>query len=297
GPGACPLSGEETFPVKFAHETKNRSDGQLVGKRICPHCRSEDTLMFIGTRAATVASVAIDELFGSTLNNDPKLLAFTDSVQDASHRAGFFSARTYRFTLRTALQRVIDEAGDAGLPLSNAGRQLLNYWSQEGPGRPGSLRQTIATIIPPDIREYQPYLNYRNSLGSDEPPPVFRDDIVKRLNWEVVSEFGLMQTHGRTMESQCSATLGWDPMCVRQLAESLKERLPGVSPILADIDARQFEVWIYGVLQRQRLRGGIYHPYLDSYAASNYWGKYPFGRLVQGREIFPSAGKYSPRLM
>ena len=31
--------------------------------------------MFLGARAATTASVAIDEVFGSLLNNDPKLLA------------------------------------------------------------------------------------------------------------------------------------------------------------------------------------------------------------------------------
>src|SRR6266571_495263 len=69
-------------------------------------------------QSATLSSVAIDELFGSVLNSDPKLLAFTDSVQDASHRAGFFTARTYAFTFRTALQHVIDDAGPAGVPLT-----------------------------------------------------------------------------------------------------------------------------------------------------------------------------------
>jgi len=298
GPGPCPLTGEATFPVKFEHHPESRHDGQRTCKRICPHCQAEDSLMFIGTRAATVASVAMDELFGSTLNNDPKLLAFTDSVQDASHRAGFFSARTYRFTLRTALQHVIDEEGDAGLPLANVAEALLEYWSHPGPGRPGSLRETIATIIPPDIREYKPYLDYRNSVSSDdEPPSQLRDDIVRRLNWEVISEFGLMHTHGRTMESQCSATLGWDPAVITQLVGSLKTRLPGISPSLAAIDNRLYELWIYGVLHRSRLRGGLHHAFLDDYAIKNYWGKYPFGKAVPGREVYPSAGKYRPRLL
>lgn len=98
---------------------------------------------------------------GPVLNNDPKLLAFTDSVQDASHRAGFFSARTFHFTLRTALQRVIDEAGASGLPLGVIGARLLDYWSEPVPGRPGSLREAISTLLPPDLREYPPYLDYR----------------------------------------------------------------------------------------------------------------------------------------
>lgn len=297
GPGPCPLTGEATFPVKFEHHPDTRKDGLRTSKRVCPHCLSEDTLMFIGSRAATIASVAMDEIFGSTLNNDPKLLAFTDSVQDASHRAGFFSARTYRFTLRTALQHAIDEEGDAGLPLANVANALLDYWSQPLPGRPGSIREIIATIMPPDIREYQPYLNYRNSHSSDEPPERLRDEITARLSWEVVSEFGLMQTHGRTMESQCSATLGWDPMVISQLVESLKTRLPGISPTLAAVDSSCFEVWIYGLLHRSRLRGAMYHPFLDAYAKNNFWGKYPFGKAVPGRETYPSAGKYRPRLL
>ncbi|MEH6628801.1 MAG: DEAD/DEAH box helicase [Motiliproteus sp.] len=297
GPGPCPLSGEATFPVKFEHHPETRNDGLKTSKRVCPHCLSEDTLMFIGSRAATVASVAMDELFGSTLNSDPKLLAFTDSVQDASHRAGFFSARTYRFTLRTALQHTIDEEGDAGLPLARAAEALLDYWSQPEAGRPGSLRETIATIIPPDIREYKPYLDYRNSASADEPSPQLREDIVRRLNWEVISEFGLMQTHGRTMESQCSATLGWDPAVITQLAGALKTRLPGISPSLAAIDEGLYELWIYGVLHRSRLRGGLYHAFMDDYATKNYWGKYPFGKAIAGREVYPSAGKYRPRLL
>lgn len=297
GPGPCPLSGETTFPVNFVHHPETRNDGLRTSKRVCPHCLSEDTLMFIGSRAATVASVAMDELFGSTLNNDPKLLAFTDSVQDASHRAGFFSARTYRFTLRTALQHAIDEEGDAGLPLARAAEALLEFWGQSKPGRPGSVREAIATIIPPDIRKYKPYLDYRNSSSADDPPPQLKEDIVRRLNWEVLSEFGLMQTHGRTMESQCSATLGWDPAVISQLAEALKTRLPGISPILAEIDERYFELWIYGVLHRSRVRGGLYHAFLDEYATKNYWGKYPFGKAIAGREVYPSAGKFRPRLV
>ena len=84
------------------------------------------------------------------LNNDPKLLAFTDSVQDASHRAGFFTARTYHFTFRTALQHVIDAAGADGLPLEEAGQRLLEHWSQDRPGFPGPGR-ALEALLPPDL--------------------------------------------------------------------------------------------------------------------------------------------------
>ncbi len=298
GPGQCPLTGEATFPVKVAHERRQReSDNQWYGVRRCPHCQAEDSLMFIGSRAATVASVAIDEVFGSTLNNDPKLLAFTDSVQDASHRAGFFSSRTYHFSFRTALQHVIDEAGDTGLPMSEVGSALLDYWSQPEPGRPGSEREVMATLIPPDLREYGAYLAFRNDPTATTPSPSLRQAFIERLNWEATSEFSLMVTHGRTMEGQASAALGWDLSIVADTVTNLRQRLPGISPALEPISDTAFMQWVLGILHRARLKGALYHPYLDPYARQNYWGKYPFGKTVDGRETYPPAGKYKPRML
>ena len=69
----------------------------------CPYCESVSSLFILGSRAATLSAVAIDQLFNSQFNDDAKLIAFSDSVQDAAHRAGFFGARTYRDVVRTAL--------------------------------------------------------------------------------------------------------------------------------------------------------------------------------------------------
>ena len=94
GKGPCPITGAETFPVHINDDTFRLQNNSLIGDQKCPCCRSGEQIFFIGSQGATIASVAIDEIFGSLLNSDPKLLAFTDSVQDASHRAGFFTART-----------------------------------------------------------------------------------------------------------------------------------------------------------------------------------------------------------
>ena len=298
GPGPGPLTDEATFPVKVVNETRTlERNQQPVGVRRCPHCQAEDSLMFLGARSATMASVAIDEVFGSLLNNDPKLLAFTDSVQDASHRAGFFSARTYHFTLRTALQHVIDDAGPTGLPVEEVGERLLAYWSQMESGRPGSVREVMATLMPPDLREYGPYLELRNSAVALMPSPRLRRDFIERLNWQAVCEFSLMMTHGRTMELHASASLGWDEAVVAATVQRLRARLPGISPALEILSNEKLRLWIFGILHRQRERGGLYHPFLDSYARQNYWGKHPFGRTIPGREIYPPAGRYRPRLM
>lgn len=297
GAGLCPLTDEKTFPVKVVHAPYNTEEGARRGTRQCPHCHEQDSLMFIGSRAATISSVAIDEVFGSVLNNDPKLLAFTDSVQDASHRAGFFSARTYHFTFRTALQHVIDQAGDEGLRLPEVGQRLIEYWGTNAPGRPGSVKRAMETLIPTDLREYDDYVAFRNKVGVDEPPARLLSDITTRLTWEATSEFSLMLTHGRTMELHASATLGWDPKLIEETVALLRQRLPGISPNLDSLSSEDITLWVLGILHRQRERGGLYHPYLKSYAAQRFWGKYPFGKTISGRETYPPQGRYKPRLI
>jgi len=51
------------------------------------------------------------------------------------------------------------------------------------------------------------------------------------------------------------------------------------------------------LLYRYRQRGAVGHPYLVSYARQSYWGKYPFGRVIAGREIYPPASRYKPKLL
>lgn len=296
--GPCPLSNDpKRFRVRVNNETEQDKRQNTVGNQGCPNCGSKEGVFFIGSQSATLSSVAIDELFGSVLNNDPKLLAFTDSVQDASHRAGFFTARTYQFTYRTALQHVIDEAGDQGVRLSDAGRALLEWWTESRPGWPGHVREAIASLMPPDLHEYPDFVSYRNDATANDPPKKLREDVERRLTWEATSEFGLMQTHGRTMEPAGSSCVAWDEERIAATLSNLRERIPGIDKALMDLSDDTLRLWIYGFLHRARIRGAIDHPYLDAYAKNNFWGKYPFGRTIPGRETYPSGGHYRPHLM
>nr|WP_321464384.1 DEAD/DEAH box helicase [uncultured Desulfobulbus sp.] len=296
GDGPCPMTGSnQRFRVRVSDHSRVLESGEVIGDQGCPRCGSKIGVMFIGSQAATLSSVAIDEMFGSVLNNDPKLLAFTDSVQDASHRAGFFTARTYHFTFRTALQHVIEDAGTDGLPLNKVGQSLLDYWSQVKPGFPGPGK-ALEALLPPDLQQYEAYQQFRDSGGATVPPQL-QKEIECRLTWQATSEFGLMQTHGRSLELSGSSCLGWEPERVAATVRLIRDRIPGIDPNLVDVEERKFILWIYGLLHRYRERGAVDHAYLVSYARQGYWGKDPFGRAVEGRETYPPAGRYRPRLL
>jgi DEAD/DEAH box helicase domain-containing protein len=298
GEGACPLSDDtRRFRVAFNKDVESQAHRSPRGVQGCPCCSSRESIFIIGSRSATLSSVMVDELFGSTLNNDPKLLAFTDSVQDASHRAGFLSARTYNFTFRTALQRVVDDAGVDGLPLPEVGKRLIEWWGIEATGRPGNIKEAIASLLPPDLHEYQEYLKYRNQPRQTLPPNALKEDIETRLTWQATSEFGVMLLRGRTMEASGSACVGWDWQKIETVVKQICERIESVDTELRKLPPERIYRWLLGILYRYRLRGALGHPYLFDLAQRKYWGKAPFGKAVPGREVHPSGNRYRPRLM
>jgi DEAD/DEAH box helicase domain-containing protein len=73
--------------------TTRGNEARLEGVHDCPACKGKVSLTIVGSRAASLTAVLVSQLWASPFNpGDKKLLAFSDNVQDASHRAGFFSA-------------------------------------------------------------------------------------------------------------------------------------------------------------------------------------------------------------
>ena len=108
---------------------------------VCPACGEREAIRFLGTAVASLASVSLSTLFGSDQvdNDQRKLIAFTDSVQDASHRAAFFSGRTYRFNLRSLMAGAVRDVGE--IRLSDLGT-LVEHSAADGRDRHGLVPPT-----------------------------------------------------------------------------------------------------------------------------------------------------------
>jgi DEAD/DEAH box helicase domain-containing protein len=96
----------------------------------CPHCGSLSGLSIIGLRSATAISASISQLFSSKFNDDKKTLAFSDNVQDAAHRAGFFNSRTWKSSLRSNIQKFVLDEGD-GMRLREFSDRFTAYWHEK----------------------------------------------------------------------------------------------------------------------------------------------------------------------
>ncbi|MBK8979633.1 MAG: DEAD/DEAH box helicase [Planctomycetes bacterium] len=248
-----------SLPVRIAGDVSRQTPAHFLQR--CPDCGADGTLRILGSRAATLLSVAIGHLFQSEWNDDRKLLAFTDSVQDASHRAGFFGARTWRFVLRTALQGALEAAGD-DVPLDQLGHHVLDWLGRaKGLGPEAQL----AALLPDDLRGMPPIEAWLDpEIGA--PPDDALDVLRSRLSWEAVREYGLAVVAGRTLERTGCSTAAPAGDALDRAAEVVQLEITEQGWFDgAAVEASRVRHWLAGIVQRLRLRGGVTHPMLAAY--------------------------------
>jgi len=252
---------EGSIPVLVGSDISEQRPPRFLAR--CPSCDADgaDGLSMLASRAPSLLSVAISHLFQSGYNVDKKLLAFTDSVQDASHRAGFFTARTYRFNLRTAIQGVLEEARQP-LPFLGFVDALLD-WTGRRPGY--SSTKAIATLWPSDLvdlGEYQLFLE-----TGDDSDPELREILAARLSWEVAMEFGYSAKVGRTLEKTGCSTASIDLDAIEKAAATVHLELQegAVLDQRIAVDQQTVAHFLRGLLLRLRIQGGIDHPLLQNY--------------------------------
>jgi len=248
---SCLACGESTLHRVFEPVMTRQTRRGLAAEHHCPVCRAQDSMMVFGSRAASLASVAIHRSFASAYNDDKKLIAFSDGVQDAAHRAGFFESRTWQHTMRMAIAQAIPEQG-MGLPAFY--RYLPKFWRNQS-SNPRALDEVpwICEFIAPNMLWYRDYvaLTEQGELSENSR---LGEDIAKRMEWEVLAEFGYRARIGRSLEQTMTAAMGFliEPIetAVSELLQPLQETF-GLRQV-SQIALRHF---VFGLLVYMRLRG------------------------------------------
>ena len=223
-----------------------------------------------------------------------KLLAFSDSVQDAAHRAGFIAARAYRTTFRTALTSTVQQAG-APLALDQLQEQLIRDWQQRFP----NPVDFAATFIPHDLE----WLREWDALQQQLIPSLEADGTLMRfvgdrLRWEVATEFGYRSRLGSSVEQAGALAAAVDPAAVSRLLPALLARLQNEIEPLRGLRLLPLQQGVVGLLQHLRQRGALALPELvgrggkaSEYLESGGENTYPFNQIP----YLPGLGRNSTR--
>ena len=266
-------------PVDGAVSVLVTADEDAARRSACPACGEWDAIRFLGLRVASLASVALSTLFGSSHVEleQRKLIAFTDSVQDASHRAAFFSARTYRFNLRSLMSGAIAEEGgvaEGGARLADLGEHVM--------GTADSWR-SLHGLVPPDLARHGGI----RSVWSGEPTAEGRALLARRLAFEAHLEFGLRSRVGRTLELVGAAAATVVVPGLDVIASLLVEKIAVLHGEIDDTVRDAVRGYLQGLLERLRLRGGISHPFLAPYVENNGRPWHVWGGRPEGLPPFP----------
>ena len=229
----------------------------------CPSCERIDGIRFVGSAIATMLSVSITTIFGSSALNsaEKKALVFTDSVQDAAHRAGFVQSRSHVFAFRNAIRTAI---GDYPISLDS----LVDLLLQEA----GDDSFARYRLLSPEIADHDNFRAFWKSPTARAIPAAVLRRVRKRLLLDVELEFGLQSRVGRTLELTGSVAAEVDAGTSAKLETIGRSVLAGftregelgeVEP--AELFADTVVRWVRGVLERMRDRGAVEHDWFYRY--------------------------------
>ena len=257
----------------------------------CPACGSRNRLLLLGARNTTLGSVVIEQSWASVFNDDKKLIAFSDSVQDAAHRSGFFSSRTYLNTVRTGLSKVIDLVATPQCQWNSFLEQAAKLWQMRESNLTMPVERFVSEFIGPNMtwqRDWTESLLQQSTLpkGSHLPKRV-----QKRLAWQAFAEFTYLSRRGRNLEAIGKATLA-------PRLEDITRAASAVLPVLHEkfgirhVDKDRVVKWLWGFVYYLRQRGAVVHPEMSAYARDG--NIFAFTRTQHRNEWLPAMGERSP---
>lgn len=269
---------------------------------MCPACGRRDGIRFLGSAMATMLSVVVTTLFGDAdLDRaEKKALVFTDSVQDAAHRAGFVQSRAHVFALRNAIRHAV---ADDSAPLD----EIANLLVQDARNDPDARYR----LLSPDLVERDEFVEFWKAPTLRSVPAAVLTRVKRRLQFDLAMEFGLQSRVGRTLELTGSlvASVSATEASMRAAGRKVLDETPadGLIDDLHPASSSDEVVvrWVRGVLERMRDRGAIGHEWFTRYIEEDgkrwpIWGGRPRGvgmpAFPPGRDApgYPRVGPHAP---
>ena len=317
----CPhCQSEDLLPVTVACSTRTR---QVRGKQAtgrgerevsvhddtCPVCGVRGGQLIIGAQTTSLAAHAVERLWSAPLNDHKKLILFSDSVQDAAHRAGYLESKTEGHLMRAALAKAIASLPPL-LPWDEALEHIGRAWlegqqrverSEKSVGLTpysspltSSSRDFVARFIPPSMEYLR---DWRELLARGDLPRGSRlpEMLRQRLQWRAIEELAHRSDRGRTLTRVGIAVLFPDLETLRDLVPGLSAELRQAGGGLEDLDEARVLHWALGTLLMLIRAGAILHLGLEQLAETGDFGRFEYA--PQRKPWIPHRRSDQPRFL
>jgi DEAD/DEAH box helicase domain-containing protein len=268
-PAAKSASGELLTPVWMFDPV----DGSGRVDRTCPACGNPHSVQILGLRSARLSASLSTTLFNSEHHEvedeaKPRVLIFSDSVQDAAQRAAVSEIRNIQTVFRKALYRGVTEAAEQSITLAD----LMQRWV-------ASLRKElgeanfIARFIARDQTWRQAYVDLVRE-GKEPGDPKLGHDVALRLGWEFFSDLTYRSRTSQTLETARLAVADIAPSRIKAAADVLQPHL--IAHVGSDfaLDDDEAIAFLTGLCTHLRRAGAVAHPYV-AIAAQNATNRGP----------------------
>ncbi|WP_127716713.1 DEAD/DEAH box helicase [Halobacteriovorax sp. HLS] len=259
-----------------------RKGGANFLRKDCPVCNSKESLIILGARAATLTSSLISQVFSSSYNTDKKLLTFSDSVQDASHRASYFEAKTYRQSLLMAIQQYVDNHG-ADLCLDELDANFSQKWIEKN-----GIDNYIATFLPADLFWLKEYSNFKKLVHKKDDIDTLLRIVKKRVSFEINCEYGLKARIGDSLEKAGASVAYIDRSKLDDFVSKYLIKYNNELGGFRDISKDKFYAFLLIFLKKMLVSGAVEHedwfPYIE-----NKGNPYLLGRKEHTKSFGPSS--------
>jgi len=183
--------------------------------------------------------------------------------------------------LRGAIQKFLNEQ-KAELPLTEISTAFIRFWLE----RLGE-EVFVATFLPPDMAWFSEYQTLVETGKLPAGSTLF-DDLKKRIDWEITSEYGFNSRIGRTLEKTGSSVALVEREGLGDTVKTLCETLREEIGLLRDLNQETLLKFLAGFLNQMRTKGALFHPALNTYIAN--WGGY---YLINKIPWMPNFGRFS----
>lgn len=252
---------EEGFEIQALRKLNDNNRAE----EICPCCNTNNTIAIVGTKIPTFSSIAVSQSLSTDLDaateKDRKVLAFTNSVQDAAHQAGFIESRNYRFTLRTSIQKMINQQTEP-IRLTDLANEFQNYWkTHSDQTETDSLSAYLYRFYPKDHIGKSSPENFKTGLTYQSD---FLKEFDNRIVWEVCSEFSFNSKIGRTLEKTGASSVHFDRDALRKSWVLMRKWIEQ-NDVSRQINEGDFLKLSNVILHRMRNRGAVDNLFLKKY--------------------------------